>query len=409
MEDRLAQRRADVPDRAGARQHRRPAEAAFAHRGRQRQLREHLRGREADFGRGRLQPRVGGLDVRAALQQVRRHDDGHLFGQVQIGEREIGRRPVGRAADQHRERMAGRVALLAQRGQARRERVGALPRVQRVAARGGTECVAAFGIVRLVVGEGDEPLGRVDLRIQHRHRDRRGDDVRGQRAPRGFELERADVDASRQRAVRETRRAEQVDRVARLQLADERVVQQRRRAERGNRHAERALARGLAARVDRRQHRAADLPAQLFACGIQRVRCRTERRAVAQPFVDERVQRIGAVLLPPVGHRLRADLELLRDALRGHGLLHLRRGAVVRGRGHRGRLAARREPGAARERAGEARHGECPHGFRFQVHRSIHGQAPDGAAGAVPPDGGPFCGSRSSRFTRNHVAYSAGR
>ncbi|EDT37758.1 conserved hypothetical protein [Burkholderia ambifaria MEX-5] len=302
--------------------------------------------------------------------------------------------------------MAGRVALLAQCGQARGERIGALPCIQRVAARCRTERMAAFGVVRLIVRERDEPLGRLDLRIEHRHGDRRGDDVRGQRAPCGFELERTDVDAFRERAVREARHAEQVDRVARLQLPDERVVQQRRRAERGNRHAERALARGLGARVDRRQHRAADLRAQLLARGIQRMRRRAERRAVAQPFVDERTQRIGTVLLPPVGHRLRADLELLRDALCGYRLLHLGRGAVMRGRRHRGRLAARREPCAAGQRPGEARGRERPRGLRFQVHRQFHGQAPDGAAG-VPSRGS--CGSRSSRFTRNHAAYSAGR
>ncbi|MDR8822425.1 hypothetical protein FEQ05_06169 [Burkholderia pseudomultivorans] len=329
---------------------------------------------------------------------------------MQVGEREIGRRSVGRAADQHRERMARGVALLAQRGQAGRERVGALPRVQRIAARRRAERMAAFGIVRLVIGKCDEPFGRVDLRIEHGHRDRRGDDVRRERAPRGFELERADIDAFGERAVREARGAEQVDRVARLQLAHERVVQQRRRAERGDRHAERALARGLAARVDRRQQRAADLRAQLLACGIERVRRGAERRAVAQPFVDERVQRVGAVLFPPVRHRLRADFELLRDAVRGDGLLDLRRGAVMGRRRHRRRLAARREPCAAGERAGEARDGERARGADFQVHRQGHGQAPDGAAGGVPSScGGPSCGSRSPLFTRNHVAYSAGR
>ncbi|VWB67827.1 hypothetical protein BST28156_03212 [Burkholderia stagnalis] len=412
VEDRLAERRADAPDRARAGQHRRPAEAAFAHRRRQRQLREQLRGRHAHFGRGGLQRRVGGADVGPALQQVGRHHDGHLLGQMEIVEREVGGRLVGRAADQHRERMACRIALLAQRGQARREGLRALPRVQRIAARRGAERMAALGVVRLRVGERDEPLGRVDLRVEHRRRDRRGDDVRGECAARGLELERADVDAFGERAVREARGAEQVDRVVRLNLPDERVVQQRRLAERGDRHAERALARRLAARVDRREHRAADLRAQLFARRGEAVLGRAERRAVAQPFVDHRVQCVGAELPPPVGHRLRADFELLRDALRGDGLRGLRRRAVVRGRRHRGRLAARREPRAAGQRR-DARGRERARGFRHQVHRQLHDQAPDGVAGGVlPPDGptdGPPGGSRSSFFTRNHAAYSAGR
>ncbi|CAJ9348612.1 Uncharacterised protein [Burkholderia pseudomallei] len=370
----------------------------MAHRRGQRQLREHLRGRDADLGRRSLQAGLGRADVGPRLQQRRRHDDRHVLRQMQIGEREIRGRGIRRAAEQHGKRMARALRLLAQRGQARLERRRALPRVQHVGARRRAEPVARGRVARLFARERDEPLGRRDLLGERGRCDGGRHDVRGERAPRGFELVRIHVDALGQRAVRETRGAEQIERVARLQLAREHVVEHRLRAER--RHAERALARRLAAGVDRRQQRAADLRAQLFARGAQALFGGGERRAVAQPFVDERVERGRAIALPPVGHRLRAHVKALREPLRGGRALGQRCRAVVRGRRHRGRRVARREQRAAgeraRERDGGGRGERARRETRERRNRNAHGQAPEGVAGGS--------GSRSSGFTRNHAA-----
>ncbi len=237
-------------------------------------------------------------------------------------------------------------------------------RAQLIGVRDRAQRVAPLRVARLIVGYRHEPFGRLDLGMQRRARDRRRHDVGGQRAARSIELIGLHVHARSERRIGETRGAEQVERVVRLQLTDEDVVQERVRTGLGDR--QRTIAGGLAAQVDGRQHRTADLRAQLLASGSKALVSGGERRAVAQAFVDQRVQRIRLIELPPFGYGLRADHELLGNALGGHGLRRLRFGAVVGRLRHGGRLAIRakraggqRQRGAAEKRKAQVSRGCC--------------------------------------------------
>ncbi|MDR8987925.1 hypothetical protein FEP70_05879 [Burkholderia multivorans] len=241
-------------------------------------------------------------------------------------------------------------ALLAQRRQRRRERRCALRRRQRLRVGHRAERVALLVLGRGCLRDRHQTLGQQDLAIERRRADRGADDVGGQRTPRRFELATAHVDARGAGRTRIARRAEQVERVVRLQLSDEYVVTQALRPGAGDVRG--ARARNLRVRVERRQRRRADLRAQFLLCGGERFLRRGQCRIRAQAFVDQRVERAGAIQAPPLRNGRGADVELLRDTLRSHRLPHLRLCAVMRGRRHGGRRAARGQRAAAQAQRG---------------------------------------------------------
>ncbi|MNI31282.1 hypothetical protein D3C73_851590 [compost metagenome] len=241
--------------------------------------------------------------------------------------------------------MARGLPLRAQAGQRCLQRGGILVGIQGVVLRGRPQFIASLCIARHLAQQHHLLFGQRDPFGQGCRRDGAGDDIAGQRAPRRFQLEGLLLDLRRQRGVGKSRRAEQIQVIAGLDLAGEDVIERRRLGQVG--HGQRAVARGAGAGVHGRQQRRIHLRAQLFArAGQVAFGCR-QVGAVGQALLHQGIERIGAIAFPPFGHGPRALFKALRHALRGGALGGRGFHTVLGRRGHRGRLAVRRESAGA--------------------------------------------------------------
>src|SRR3569833_740925 len=262
----------------------------------------------------------------------------------------LGRR-VRCTSQQNSLRVAYGKRLRSECGQRRRSICGVLLRGQHLFARCAAELVTSRCLLGTLLTQCDELLGCGDLLLQSRHVDCRCDDVSRARPPGCLELEGLLMDLARERPVGQKRRAKEVERVGALDLGCEYVVEKSRR-NRGQWEAQSTLARWTESDIDARQHRVANLGAQLLTCRPQRAFRGSQRGAVVVSLLHEAFELIRLEGLPPLRDRLHVGLELLRNTVGRGQLCWPSLDRVMLRRWHLGRLAIRAERGTSRQRQG---------------------------------------------------------
>jgi len=159
----------------------------------------------------------------------------------------------------------------------------------------------------------------------------------GEIAASGLELIRLLLDLARERAIREHRRAEEIECVGRLDLCDENVLQKSFLRQYGQ--PQRALTRGRRAEIHARHQVLSDLRAQLFSGSLQRALRRRQRGAVRQALDDQTIEFGRLKCLPPGAHWTNAERQSLRHAVCIRKCRRLGEGGVVLERRHPRRVA----------------------------------------------------------------------
>src|SRR6185437_7490763 len=171
---------------------------------------------------------------------------------------------------------------------------------QHLLTRSATELITRRRLLSALLAKRNQLLRCRDLLLQRRRIDGRYHDIGRQRPARRLELEGLLPDLSGKRPVCQKSRTEEINGVRSLNLRGKDVIQKGRRLVR-NRNGQCPLTLRGEPDIDTGQHRVADLGTQLLTCRFQRALRGGQRGTIPEPFVDQPVELLGLIRLPPLG------------------------------------------------------------------------------------------------------------